>query len=136
MISNFEIEYLLQHETSFLGCFHVNQLPPFPSYFPSSLIIFTEKHWVALLLLNKKKCFYFDSEGKKINDLILIQYLKPTYNKITYNCMKIQHEKSKKCGEFCLVFVPFCGVEFQFISDQFLRKMTILCKKRLGYTGN
>ena len=94
MTSNFDIEYLLQNNDSFLGCFHKNHLPPFPLHFPSSLIIWTNNHWIGLLLLNKKQCFYFDSLGMKIRDKEIICYLKSTYRKIVYNSLKIQHNKN------------------------------------------
>ena len=80
------IEYILQNKKDFLGCFPMDRLPPFPSVFPKSMIINTQKssqpgeHWVALVL-TEKKCYYFDSFGWPIMEENILRYLEPHYEK-------------------------------------------------------
>ena len=70
-MNSLQIEKLLAADDKFLGCFPHDMLPPFPKQFPRSLIINTDDsskpgdHWVGLVL-NKDKCFYFDSYGLPI----------------------------------------------------------------------
>lgn len=105
MTSNVLIEYLLKCETSFLGCFHIENLPPRPKKLPASLVIYSEEHWLGLKLVNKTLCLYFDSFGKPIIDAELINYLLPNYRNVMYNSVQIQHDKSDKCGLFCILFI-------------------------------
>ena len=61
-----EIENILKTSKKFLGCFPLDELPYFPRRLPASLIVNTDTsiakgdHWLALIL-QKDKCFYFDS---------------------------------------------------------------------------
>ena len=109
MTSSIYIESYLAEDDQFLGCFPKNKLPPFPSQFPKSLIVNTDeaskpgKHWVALVLTNKK-CFYFDSFGLPIVDFQILRFLKG-YEKVSYSNTCIQDVKSNKCGEFCIAFL-------------------------------
>ena len=60
-----EIEKKLKKDKQFIGCFPYDSLPNFPQDLPAKLIINTGasttvgEHWIALLM-NPKKCFYFD----------------------------------------------------------------------------
>ena len=105
MTSNWTINYFLQYENYFLGCFHINNLPPYPHQLPASMIIFSEYHWSSLVLQDEKNCLYFDSFGLGIEDGNLTDYLKPYYNKIIYSRLKIQHDKSISCGLFSILFI-------------------------------
>lgn len=105
MTSNYYIEYLLQSETSFLGCFHINNLPPCPKTLPASLIIYRDKHWTSLKIVDNELCLYFDSFGERVHDIKLINYLSSTYQYIIYNSVQIQHDLSDKCGLFCVLFI-------------------------------
>ena len=49
--------------------------------------------------------FYFDSFGLPIVEEYLLKFLHPHYNVVTYSDVCIQHLKSDKCGEFCILFV-------------------------------
>ena len=106
------IEYLLNHRKEFLGCFPSDKLPEFPTEFPKSMIINTDKtnqpgdHWVALVL-TKDKCYYFDSMGMPILEENIMNYIEPHYNDIKYSNSRIQDLKSNKCGAFCVCFVLF-----------------------------
>jgi hypothetical protein len=71
LMSASNIEYVLKNRNDFLGCFPFDRLPPFPTKFPKSIIIITDKssqpgkHGLALVL-TEKKCYYFDSFGLPI----------------------------------------------------------------------
>ena len=105
MTSNFRIHKILKDHSNFMGCFHVRDLPPFPSKFPTKIIILVRGHWVSLYLKNEKECFYFDSFGGKIKNKKIIKYLYPHYSYIIFNSMKIQHNKSILCGLYCTSFI-------------------------------
>ena len=105
-----EIENIVVTSENFLGCFPLDELPYFPQRLPATLIVNTDistqngKHWLALLL-DKDKCLYFDSFGLPIVEELLLKYLEPHYNVVTYSDVCIQHFKSNKCGKFCILFV-------------------------------
>ena len=92
-----------------MGCFACNQLPPLPTTFPRSLIINTApyntegEHWVALVL-QKNRCYYFDSFGLPVHNKNIIHFLYK-YKKVTYTDVCIQHIHSEKCGQFCIAFI-------------------------------
>ena len=105
-----EIEFILKTSKNFLGCFPLDELPHFPQRLPASLIVNTDTsigngdHWLALVL-GKDKCFYFDSFGLPIVEEYLLKFLEPHYKVATFSDVCIQHIKSDKCGEFCILFV-------------------------------
>ena len=105
-----EIENILVTSKNFLGCFPLDKLPCFPQRFPTSIIVNTDfskgtgQHWLALVL-DKDKCFYFDSFGLPIVEEHLLKYLEPHYTVITYSDICIQDIGSDKCGKFCILFV-------------------------------
>ena len=105
-----EIENILVTSKNFLGCFPLDELPYFPQRLPASLIINTDTskgngdHWLALVL-DKNKCFYFDSFGLPVVEKYLLDYLEPYYNTVTYSDVCIQDIESEKCGGFCVMFV-------------------------------
>ena len=105
-----EIEDILQTSDNFLGCFPLDELPPFPQILPASIIVNTDisteigNHWLALVL-DESECFYFDSFGLPILEETLIKYLEPYYSLVTYSDLCIQHIESDKCGECCILFV-------------------------------
>ena len=106
MTSNFEINKVLKKgHPSFKGCFHVKNLPPFPTKLPTSYIIYNKGHWLSLLIRNENQCFYFDSFGSKIKNKKIIEFLKPYYSSIVYSSQKIQHDKSILCGIYCIAFI-------------------------------
>ena len=77
MTSLIEIENYLKDQKGYFGSFASNDLPSFPRQLPASLIINTHKknqpggvHWLALVL-NKHKCFYFDSSNHGRNNCLL-----------------------------------------------------------------
>ena len=103
------IEYLLQFDPSFLGCFHVKSLSTAAAAvnkFPASLIVYSEKHWMGVMFINKRLCLYFDSFGEKVQDSELVDYLSAaSYSYVIYNSVQIQHDSSDKCGLFCVLFI-------------------------------
>ena len=118
-----EIENILITTKNFLVCFPLDELPYFPQRLPATLIVNTDistqngKHWLALLL-DKDKCLYFDSFGLPIVEELLLKYLEPHYNVVTYSDVCIQHIKSDKCGKFCILFVKH--VKSKSTYDKFL----------------
>ena len=107
-----EIEAILRRNKQFLGCFAWDQLPPFPSSLPKSIIINTAKsdsrgeHWVAIVL-QKKQCFYFDSFGLSIINDYILEFIRDAYNKVTYTDNCIQSANSDMCGKFCIAFIKY-----------------------------
>ena len=118
-----EIEDKLSSSKIFLGCFPMDDLPPFPQRMPASLIVNTDisteigDHWLALVL-EEDYCYYFDSFGLPIMDETLIKYLESHYRKVTYSDVCIQHIESNKCGEFCIIFVEYVNSKTSY--DKFL----------------
>ena len=108
MLEN-NIEYLLQNVKHFDGCFPYDSLPPFPTTFPTSMIINTQasaqtgEHWVALVL-TETQCYYFDSFAQPIQPNIRL-YLQPYYNSICRSRTQIQDITSNYCGAYCVSFV-------------------------------
>ena len=114
-----EIENILLTSKNFLGCFPMNELPPFPHTLPSSLIVNTDistgrgEHWLGLVL-TKNKCFYFDSFGAPIIEDIIISYLQQKYTKVIINNECIQHTFSTSCGLFCIAFIKYVKTKSNF----------------------
>ena len=106
----YEIERLLDVNDTFIGCYPHDKLPQIEKKSNISIIINTAnsksvgEHWVAMRM-TKDKCFYFDSFGLPIVEEYLLKFLHPHYNVVTYSDVCIQHLKSDKCGEFCILFV-------------------------------
>ena len=107
----YDIENILFCNKTFMGCYACDQLPPLPTTFPKSLIVNTApyntdgEHWVAMLL-QKNRCFYFDSFGLPVLNSNIIHFLRK-YKKVTYTDICIQHIYSEKCGKFCIGFINY-----------------------------
>ena len=105
-----EIERILRKDKQFIGCFPIDSLPTFPQKLPAKMIVNTGasstkgEHWVALLL-NSKRCFYFDSFGLPVLDNEIHRFLSQCYKKIIYSNKCVQKYSSEKCGEFCIKFL-------------------------------
>jgi hypothetical protein len=88
------IEYVLQNEKHFLGCFPLDCLPPFPTTFPKSMIINTQasiqtgEQWVGLVL-TEKQYYYFDSFALPIQPNIYM-YLQAYCESICQSVIRIQ----------------------------------------------
>ena len=106
-----EIETVLNNDKNFMGCYASNKLPTVPLSFPKSLIINTAtfetggEHWVAIVL-QRKRCFYFDSFGLPIIDKNILHFL-CHYKKVTYTDVCIQNTFSDYCGKFCIAFIKY-----------------------------
>ena len=105
---NIEIlEYFKNSKETFLGCFSIATLPEIPNKFPSSFMINTRGHWVAIVFL-QDVCLYFDSfADKSYLKIEIIDYLQKKYNEenIFINTKIIQDDNSLKCAEFCISFI-------------------------------
>ena len=104
MTSMEEINLWLKDDQFFIGCFAKENLPSLPSSFPKSMIVKCDNHFIAIVM-TKHQCLYFDSYGEKIIDNELINFLSPLFDKVIYSSNIIQHEKSRNCGKFCVLFV-------------------------------
>ena len=66
-----EIEEIMRHDDTFLGCHHHNRLPNINGRKNSGIIINTGdsstigEHWVAIKM-TEQSCFYFDLFGLEI----------------------------------------------------------------------
>ena len=122
-----EIEDILRTTKNFLGCYPLDELPYFPRRLPASLIVNTDTsigngdHWLALVL-EKDKCFYFDSFGLPIVEDYILKFIEQHYNVVTYSDVCIQDIKSNKCGKFCILFVQH--VRSKTTYDRFLSKFS------------
>ena len=110
-MNNYEIENILIYNKNFLGCYASDQIDILPKTLPKSLIINTAnsdtdgEHWVALVL-QKKRCFYFDSFGLPIMNKNILHFLQK-YKKVMYSDICIQDSNSEKCGKFCIAFIKY-----------------------------
>ena len=110
-MNNYEIENILIYNKNFLGCYASDQIDILPKTLPKSLIINTAnsdtdgEHWVALIL-QKKRCFYFDSFGLPIMNKNILHFLQK-YKKVMYSDICIQDINSVKCGKFCIGFIKY-----------------------------
>jgi len=109
MSSSIEIENVLRHNKTFKGCYAHDNLPTITK-FPCSLIINTDNHdrpgdhWVGLVL-NKKKCFYFDSYGAPVLSTHILLFLCDKYKEIVFSTKQVQSIYSDKCGHFAIAFI-------------------------------
>ena len=107
----YEIENILIYNKNFLGCYASDRLHTLPKTLPKSLIINTAnsdsdgEHWVALVL-QKERCFYFDSFGLPIMNKNILHFLQK-YKKVMYSDICIQDINSVKCGKFCIGFIKY-----------------------------
>ena len=104
---NIEILEYFKNSKEFLGCFSTSKLPEIPMKFPSSFMVNTKRHWVAIVFL-QDICLYFDSfADKKYLKIEIINYLKKKYNdeNIFINKKIIQDDSSLQCAEFCISFI-------------------------------
>ena len=110
-MNNYEIENILIYNKNFLGCYASDQIYTLPKTLPKSLIINSAnydsdgEHWVALVL-QKKRCFYFDSFGLPIMNKNILHFLQK-YKKVMYSDICIQDINSVKCGKFCIGFIKY-----------------------------
>ena len=110
MSTNIQIEKKLKNIKNFVGCFPINQIPKLN--IKESVIINSDNdkedgtHWMALKIISKKCCLFFDSFGEPPNKSI-INFLSNQFRKIEviYNSLQIQSIFSNKCGEFSMQFI-------------------------------
>ena len=110
MTSAHQLNSWLKRNDKFMGSFSSEKLPKFPKSLPKSLIINLRVknkkigHWVGVIL-KREECLFFDTYGRKVMNNKVINFLSPHYKYVVFNRRKIQHNKSKKCGEFTFVFI-------------------------------
>merc|ERR1712208_244449 len=110
-MNNYEIENILISNKNFLGCYASDQLHTLPTSLSKSFIINTAnsdsdgEHWVALVL-QEKRCFYFDSFGLPIINKNILHFLH-TYQKVMYSDICIQDTNSEQCGKFYITFIKY-----------------------------
>ena len=101
----------------------LNKFSAFKGTFPSDTIIISRnndtqafvintsnsnspgEHWTALILDNKK-CFFFDSFGLEILNLDILKQIKNQgISNYKYNSKQIQPISSNNCGYYCIAFI-------------------------------
>ena len=123
-MNNHQIEYYLENDPNFLGCFPHDSLPSFSfsqtERKTKSIIINTDsgrgEHWVAMVLTGGK-CFYFDSFGLPIINTNILNYVNTKkYKTVTYSNQCIQDYLSTSCGLFCIAFVMYVKNRIDYLS--------------------
>jgi hypothetical protein len=98
---------------SFLGVYPIDVIPhtkkkTFSVIFNLSKHYEPGSHFIAIIK-RYNEIIYFDSFGKKCNDLGLLKFMKKFRVKITFNTKQLQHEDSNFCGYYCFYFIYFCS---------------------------
>ena len=98
-----------------------------PNQFPQGYIFLEKNHFTCLVLLNREKCFYFDSCGneKLKENFHLLSFLASLHVKtVVFNAKPIQTGCSDKCGLYCVFFLLRCittEAKYQAFLDLFKR---------------
>ena len=95
------------------------------------MIILDKKHFTCLVILDRTKCFYFDSFGVPIMNIDIKNFLQKKYKKVTYSEVCVQSFNSNKCGEFCISFLKMVKDRKTYIS--FLKQF---CNIDLSFNDN
>ena len=153
-MNNHQIEYYLENDPKFLGCFphdSLGDLRVAPNSSSSSIlgghqtgvltrlsprktksiIINTDsgrgEHWVAMVLTGGK-CFYFDSFGLPIINTNILNYVNTKkYKTVTYSNQCIQDYLSTSCGLFCIAFVMYVKNRKDYLSFLSIFKEDLRC---------
>jgi hypothetical protein len=139
-MNNHHIEYYLENDPNFLGCFPHDSLDDFkvtPNWCNNkkrktkSIIINTDsgrgEHWVAMVLTGGK-CFYFDSFGLPIINTNILNYVNTKkYKTVTYSNQCIQDYLSTSCGLFCIAFVMYVKNRKDYLSFLSIFKEDLRC---------
>jgi len=74
---------------------------------------------VAWIVLSPKNCEFFDSYGDSYREYKHL--MPPTKNIVKENCIELQSNISKVCGEYCIMFVyeRSRGVSYEDFMDNF-----------------
>lgn len=96
-----------------VGVFPANQLPSQPIAFPFGFIANTDtseypgEHWCAYYATSPKQCYFFDSFGHKpgFYNSYFKEYFESNEFKVQYNTKRLQSDRSKVCGQYCLLFL-------------------------------
>ena len=64
-------------------------------------------HFISILKKNQT-VFYFDSRGKKCDNVYILNFLKHISNKYSFNNFQMQNDSSIFCGVYCLGFLVAC----------------------------
>ena len=77
------------------------------------------EHWICYMLLSKNNCEYFDSYGNVISTHKNMQ--RPCKNIVRENCLVLQSPNSYLCGGYCIYFLYYRGLGFNYrqILDSF-----------------
>ena len=97
----------------FAGVFAIDILPIKLVKRPTCFILNTEKstengsHWIALYLPSRGPIEYFDSFGVKPINNEIYEFINLNGKHYIYNGKQIQHNTSKTCGKYCVIFILF-----------------------------
>ena len=108
MVSNIWINRVMQDIHRFMGVYSSNELTPplsYPTYIIANFSRSYEKgtHFIAILLLKKDLCIYFDPLNLLFLPDAIFQYMR-THSKMIYRVNnKIPSDLSIFCGFYCLI---------------------------------
>ena len=130
-LSTSDINYMLKHIKMFIGTFPSDIVPVYRKNHPQAFVINTApdktsgEHWTALILVDNK-CLYFDSFGRQIRNIELLESLKRAGVKnYLYNSRQIQSVLSNSCGYYCVAFILsfVCGASYPSFMSNFVTKL-------------
>jgi hypothetical protein len=108
-----QIERLLTSVSNFQGVFSSDTLPDHPCL----LVCNTDPaakpgvHWIAISIERSGYGEYFDSFGRKPNELFA-RYMDANCIKWTFNQKQLQSRISAFCGYYCCVFIKLSGMGY------------------------
>ena len=111
VLSTYEINKILSKYKVFKGAFPADLIPLTGRSSEQAFIINTDKsdlagsHWTALVIQNKK-CFFFDPLGSECLNMKLLFNLKARgFSYYKYSAKQIQPYKNNNCGYYCIAFI-------------------------------
>ena len=111
ILSNLQIDSILSKYQIFKGAFPANLVPLMERDIDQGFIINIDKdglpgsHWTALVI-QKKKCTFFDPLGFECLNLQLLNKLKAQgFSNYKYSTNQLQQLENNNCGYFCIAFI-------------------------------
>ena len=95
----------------FLGVFSKDRLPSVIPKYPSGLIVNSDtsrgagEHWMAVFYNKDRSCEFFDPYGLHPKFYGLLEHLKNTAKRVTWNRVAYQPYYSQACGYYCLIYM-------------------------------
>jgi len=121
-MNSIQINSLLSEYKCFIGTYPLDLIPKKQIMLrPCALIVNTDEsskpgeHWVAIYLYDNCSAEYFDSFGlMPLHHEILMFLRRNKIKNLVYNPNQIQSITSNTCGAYCVLFVKFKCLNFNF----------------------